>query len=100
MGSAMNKNKNTTKKMKVFPKGQVIIPVDLRRKYNIDIGDQIEFVTIKDGILLKPSIQKPDRGSVAKELFGMLHRYAEGKDYPDDNAIDEATEKEFADGWK
>ena len=86
--------------MKVFPKGQVIIPVDLRRKYNINIGDQIEFITIKDGILLKPSIQKPDRGSVAKELFGMLRRYAEGKDYPDDNAINEATEKEFADGWQ
>lgn len=100
MGSTMHKDTNTNKKMKVFPKGQVIIPVELRRKYNINIGDQIEFVTIQDGILLKPSIQKPDRGSVAKELFGMLRRYAEGKDSPDDNAINEATKKEFVDGWK
>jgi len=96
----MHKTTNATKKMKVFPKGQVIIPVDLRRKYNINIGDQIEFVTIQDGILLKPSSQKPDRESVARELFGMLRRYSERKEFPDGDAIDEATEKEFADGWK
>jgi AbrB family looped-hinge helix DNA binding protein len=96
----MHKNPETTKKMKVFPKGQVIIPVALRRKYNINIGDQIEFVTNQDGILLKPSSQKLSRGSVARELFGMLRRYAKGKDYPDDNAINDATEKEFADAWK
>jgi AbrB family looped-hinge helix DNA binding protein len=96
----MHKDTNTTKKMKVFPKGQVIIPVDLRRKYNINVGDQIEFVTIQDGILLKPSNQKPGRGSLTEELFGMLRRYAEGKDCPDDNAIDDTTQKEFTDGWK
>ena len=29
-------------KMKVFPKGQVVIPVSLRKKYQIEIGDQID----------------------------------------------------------
>ena len=41
-------------KMKVFPKGQVVIPVSLRKKYHIAIGDQIDVVTAPEGILLKP----------------------------------------------
>jgi len=28
-------------KRKVFPKGQIVIPVALRRKYNIEIGDHV-----------------------------------------------------------
>jgi len=45
-------------KMKVIPKGQVVIPVSLRKKYQIDIGDQIDVVSAPDGILLKPIPKK------------------------------------------
>ena len=31
-------------KMKIFPKGQVVIPVELRRKYHIEIGDHINVI--------------------------------------------------------
>ena len=89
----------STKKMKVFPKGQVIIPVDLRRKYNINIGDRIEFITSQDGILLKPSKQKPDDRSLTDDLFGVLHSYAKNKEFPGREEISETTEAGFANGW-
>lgn len=95
----MHQNIKSTKKMKVFPKGQVIIPVELRRKYNINIGDRIEFITSQDGILLKPSMQKPGDRSLTDELFGVLHSYAQNKEFPGDEAISETTESGFANGW-
>ena len=85
--------------MKVFPKGQVIIPVDLRRKYNINIGDQIEFITFQDGILLKPSKLKPGGQSLTDNLFGVLNDYAKNKELPGEEAINETTESGFANGW-
>ena len=95
----MPENLKSQKKMKVFPKGQVIIPVELRRKYNINIGDRIEFITFQDGILLKPSSQKTNHGSSTDELYGMLRRYASDKIAPGKNTINEVTESEFAEGW-
>lgn len=95
----MQKIVKSTSKMKVFPKGQVIIPVSLRRKYNINIGDQIEFIDFKDGILLKPSKQKPTGRSVTEELFGMLSSYAVQTVHPDKDAVNRATESGFTDGW-
>ncbi|MBU4186329.1 MAG: AbrB/MazE/SpoVT family DNA-binding domain-containing protein [Proteobacteria bacterium] len=32
-------------KRKVFPKGQILIPVALRKKYNIDIGNHINMIS-------------------------------------------------------
>ena len=41
-------------KRKVFPKGQIVIPVALRKKYHIDIEDHVDVIPKSDGILLKP----------------------------------------------
>ncbi len=65
--------------MKVFQKGQVVIPVSLRKKYNIDIGDHIEVVSSSDGILLKPSSTKKGSGSLTDTLFGAFKKYSRGK---------------------
>ena len=95
----MQENVKRSKKMKVFPKGQVIIPVELRRKYNINIGDRIEFITFQDGILLKPLRQKTNHQSSTDELYGMLHAYAKKEKFPEKGTVNEATESEFAAGW-
>ena len=95
----MQTNGNNMHKMKVFPKGQVVIPVSLRRKYNIHIGDQIEFISIQDGILLKPSKHKKKNRSLAEELFGMLRSYTVESDFSDKDEINKATENGFAEGW-
>lgn len=96
----MQENLKSPKKMKVFPKGQVIIPAELRRKYNINIGDRIEFITSQDGILLKPSRQKTNHRSSTDELFGMLRKYVKKMSLPEEDEINEATESGFLEGWK
>jgi len=95
----MNTKAITTRKMKVFPKGQVIIPVQLRRKYNINIGDQIEFSIMQDGILLKPSRDKADDRLLTEKLYGMLSGYARGKAALNKKTINSATESGFVEGW-
>jgi len=86
-------------KMKVFPKGQVVIPVSLRKKYHIDIGDQIDLISAPDGILLKPLPKKTGQRSLTEQLFGIFSSYASGKSKPTKADIDKATETGFAEGW-
>ena len=95
----MQENVKSSKKMKVFPKGQVIIPVELRRRYNINIGDRIEFITFQDGILLKPSRQKTNHQSSTDELSGILRGYAIKDKFPEKETVNQATESGFAEGW-
>lgn len=95
----MQENVKGSKKMKVFPKGQVIIPVELRRKYNINIGDRIEFITFQDGILLKPSRQKTTHKSSTDQLYGILSGYAKNKKIPEKETVNKSTESGFAEGW-
>ena len=86
-------------KMKVFPKGQVVIPVFLRKKYNIDIGDHIDVIPGPEGILLKPGPKIQDKTSFTKKLFGMFCNYAQQRPILDKTDINKATETEFVDGW-
>lgn len=86
-------------KMKVFPKGQVVIPVSLRKKYQIDIGDQIDVVSEKEGILLKPLPKQENTSSLTEQLCGIFKAYAEDKTVPTKKDITEATEKGFINGW-
>ena len=87
-------------KMKVFPKGQVVIPVSLRKKYQINIGDQIDVVSAPNGILLKPLLKEGHRRSLTEKLFGIFSRHAIGKSKPTKKDIENATEKGFTEGWK
>lgn len=95
----MQKQAKLSQKMKIFPKGQVIIPVELRRKYKINIGDHIEFISIPDGILLKPSKENPSKHSQTDELFGIFHQYAKRKNPPDKEEIEISTELGFIEEW-
>ena len=87
-------------KMKVFPKGQVVIPASLRQKHHINIGDQIDVISAPDGILLKPLPKREREHTLTDRLFGIFSGYASGKSKPTQNAIDAATENGFTDGWK
>ena len=60
-------------KRKVFPKGQIVIPVGLRKKYHIEIGDHIDVIPKADGILLKPLPQKERKKSLTDFLFGVIY---------------------------
>jgi len=53
---------------KLSRKGQIVIPVELRRKYNIDYGDKIELMDIGGEIVIIPLIIK----NPIDEAGGML----------------------------
>jgi len=86
---------------KVFPKGQIVIPVALRKKYHIEIGDHVDVIPKADGILLKP-LRKKEGGkkSLTDSLFGMFGRYAKGKPRLKKADINMATEAGFVEGWE
>ena len=86
-------------RMKVFPKGQVVIPVSLRKKYQIDIGDQIDVISKPNGILLKPLPKENKQRSLTERLFGIFSDYAAGKTKPSKTDIEKATRAGFTEGW-
>ena len=87
-------------KMKVFPKGQVVIPISLRKKYHIEIGDHIEIIPGEDGILLKPGRRRrADQASLTNQLFGIFQNYVRTKPLIKETEINKATESEFMKRW-
>ena len=86
-------------KMKVFPKGQIVIPVALRKKYHIEIGDHVDVISKADGIFLKPVPKKEGEKSLTDCLFGVFGKYAKGKPKLEKADIDKATEAGFIQEW-
>lgn len=84
--------------MKIFPKGQVVIPIALRKKYNINIGDQIDVIPESNGILLKPVTKSMNDKSLTDRLFGIFKSYATGKPKLTKADIKKAIEKGFTEG--
>jgi AbrB family looped-hinge helix DNA binding protein len=85
-------------KMKVFPKGQVVIPVSLRKEYHIQIGDHIDVVPTEEGILLKSTPGARERGSLTDRLFGLFAPYARKRPELQKEAVIKATEEGFSEG--
>ncbi len=91
--------KEQAAKLKVFPKGQVVIPVSLRKKFNIVIGDRIDVLTSKNGILLRPSPKTETAKTATDSLFGIFKEYAPQKKKLSKNDIQAATHDGFVQGW-
>ncbi len=87
-------------KRKVFPKGQIVIPVALIKKYNIEFGDRIYVIPKADGILLKPMPKKEGKKSLTDCLFGMFGKYAKGKPKLKKADINRAMEAGFIEEWE
>ena len=87
-------------KRKVFPKGQIVIPVALRKKYHIEIGDHVDVIPKADGILLKPMPKKEGERSLTDCLFGMFGKHAKGKPKLKKADINRLTEAGFIEGWE
>jgi bifunctional DNA-binding transcriptional regulator/antitoxin component of YhaV-PrlF toxin-antitoxin module len=92
----MESGSKETLKMKVFQKGQVVIPVSLRKKYLIEIGDLIDVIPSPEGILLKPHLKETGRKSLTDRLFGLFNEYASEKTTKSN--IQKATENGFTQG--
>ena len=78
-------------KMKIHNKGQVVIPANLRRKYHLEIGDEVDVEFDENGIHLYP---------VQKEkitLQGALKEECKKYGFPTEDDIKDATDKGFTD---
>ena len=71
---------------KVFNKGQVVIPVDIRRRFHIDVGDFLEVTLDEEEEAIQ--LRKP-RTLKSEELAGSLSRYRKGKRFPSRKRMDE-----------
>lgn len=88
-------------RMKIFTKGQVVIPVHLRKKYHIEIGDYVEVSSETEGILIKPSNHgKKEKVFLTDQLFGIFKKYSSNKETPSRDDLTYATEEGFLEGWK
>jgi antitoxin PrlF len=58
---------------KITAKGQVTIPVEIRRKLGLNPGDRVTFRDSDDGIVIEPTRKAVHR------LAGMLREYAENR---------------------
>ena len=81
--------------LKVFNKGQIVIPAALRKKFGIEIGKRVNIIVEKDGIKIIPAKKKVG----AKEMLGVFYKYAKNKPFPKEIEIEKATEEEFVKGF-
>ena len=86
-------------RMKVFPKGQIVIPVALREKYHIEVGDRVDVISKADGIFLKPAPKKETKKSLTDQLFGVFGKYAKEEPKLKEADINRATEAGFIQEW-
>ena len=59
-----------SEKVKVGMRGQVVIPIKLRKKYNIEEGIIIEIDETNEGLLLKPFNPIAEMKGLGKGIFG------------------------------
>ncbi len=77
-------------KMKIHNKGQVVIPSEIRKKFDLEVGDQMDVVVDDNGVHLYPVIDD------SIQLEGVIKEEAEKYGFPDKREIEEASEKGFA----
>lgn len=57
---------------KITSKGQITLPLEVRKRLNLEVGDRVEFVELAEGgYALKPAIED------IRSLKGMLRKPAE-----------------------
>lgn len=74
-------------RMKVFNKGQIVIPAQIRKALGIKPGDSIEVCYDLERRLIE--LRKPEKGE-SQALAGSLAAYAKGKHFPSRNEMQKA----------
>jgi AbrB family looped-hinge helix DNA binding protein len=76
--------------MKVFNKGQVVIPASIRRGLGVGPGDMLDVSLDQNGEFL---IMQPHSAGKAKKLAGSLSRFRKGRNIPDKKQISQILRK-------
>lgn len=64
--------------MKVFNKGQVVIPAAIRKRMELQVGDMLDIHLDEKRACIELRKAEPNTGRIA----GSLAPYAKGKDFP------------------
>ncbi len=79
--------------MKVFNKGQVVIPAAIRKEFGIEIGDMLDVVADRQEKCVK---LKRAGEMKSQKLAGSLSRYNRKKRFPSKKEINKALTEGFA----
>jgi len=81
--------------MKVFNKGQVVIPVAIRKEFGIEIGDMLDVVADREEKCVK--LKRPGEMK-SKKLAGSLSRYNRRERFPSRQEMKKALAEGIARG--
>jgi AbrB family looped-hinge helix DNA binding protein len=81
--------------MKVHPKGQIVIPAEVRKRLGIEVGDLLEVEIDPDHGRIELRCPSPDQ---AGSLAGSLRAYARGKRFPSKRQMADALRKGLTGG--
>jgi len=81
--------------MKVFQKGQVVIPAAVRRELGIEVGDRLEVELDRENRRI--ALHKPELHESAA-LAGSLAAYARGQAFPSREEMQAALAEGLGDG--
>ena len=81
--------------MKVFNKGQVVIPAPVREELGISVGDMLDVTVDREEkcLRLTKHAKRPSHG-----LAGSLAKYRESRPLPDRRTMGEVLKKGMTDG--
>ncbi len=81
--------------MKVFNKGQIVIPIAIRKALGVEPGDMIDVSIDKQEQCIK--MKKPDK-LISSELAGSLAKFNKGKKVPSKNEMRKALAEGLSNG--
>ncbi|MFQ6677374.1 MAG: AbrB/MazE/SpoVT family DNA-binding domain-containing protein [Fidelibacterota bacterium] len=76
-------------KMKIHNKGQVVLPAKIRKKYHLEIGDDVDVTYNDEGIHLYPVVEE------TIDLSGSLKEEYKKYGFPSEDEIKKATKEGF-----
>ena len=79
--------------MKVFNKGQVVIPVAVRKEFGIEVGDMLDVAIDRKEQCVK--LKRPEQ-MTSRSLAGSLSRYNRRKRFPTRSEMRKALAKGLA----
>ncbi len=81
--------------MKVFNKGQIVIPAEMRRALGIQVGDRLDVEIDQERHTIE--LHKPDERK-SRELAGAFAGYAKGRAFPAREEMQDALAKGLRNG--
>ena len=81
--------------MKIFNKGQIVIPIAIRKALGVEPGDLVDVILDTQERCIK--LKKPE-SLISSELAGSLSKFKKRKKFPSNKEMRQALAKGLSDG--